>query len=259
MSVLQGELAIELIDVTRRMGREPVLRGVSLEVAPGKLVVLRGANGTGKTTLLRLLATRLRPSSGRAVIFGHELPKSAAAARARLGLLSVVGGSFPMLSARENLELAVSLSGGGARGRADTTEADQSGAEEAGAARSGAGGAAVSVTGPAPSGTRASVTGALQAVGLESAHDKLVRTFSSGMKKRLGLARLLLLDPDLWLLDEPYAALDDAGKRLMDGCVAAAKARGRTVLMASHESDRDQLLPDAVIELKGGTLRMFGA
>ncbi len=216
-------LAIELRDVTRRLGRDLVLRGVNLEVAAGRLVVLRGANGTGKTTLLRLLATRLRPSSGEAFLFGHALPARSQLARARLGLLSVVGGSFPMLDARENLLLALDLAG--RRGAAAPVD----------------------------------VGAALDTVGLASTGGKLVRTFSSGMKKRLALARLLLLDPDLWLLDEPYAALDDAGKLLMDDCVAAARARGRTVFMASHESDRDHLGPDAVLELAGGVLRRLAA
>lgn len=231
MSGGTDELAIELREVTRRMGGEYVLCGVNLEVAAGRLVVLRGSNGTGKTTLLRLLATRLRPAGGQAFVFGHDLTRDGAAARARLGLLSVMGGSFPLLTGRENLELAAALAPGPREGAPRSDMA-------AGGAR---------------------FEGPLAGVGLEQAADKLVRTYSSGMKKRLGLARLLLLDPDLWLLDEPYAALDDLGKRLMDECVAAAKARGRTVFMASHESDRDHLGPDAVIELKGGTLRMFGA
>lgn len=221
MSSAPPPLAIELRDVTRRMGRDFVLRGVNLEIAAGKLVVLRGANGTGKTTLLRLLATRLRPTSGQAFVFGHELPRAGGAARARLGLLNVTGGSFPMLDARENLELAIKLTPG-------------------------AGGAAAGA-----------LDAALAAVGLTAAANKIVRTYSSGMKKRLGLARLLLLDPELWLLDEPYAALDDAGKSLMDECVSGAKARGRTVFMASHESDRDHLGPDAVLELSAGVLRLY--
>lgn len=241
MSAGTTRLAIELREVTRRMGGEYVLRGIDLEVAPGKLVVLRGSNGTGKTTLLRLLATRLRPASGQALVFGHDLTREAAAARARLGLLTVMGGSFPLLTGRENLELASALTPR-QPGHATHGETPQAEPTEVGEGR-------VETTHAA----------ALRRVGLEQAADKLVRTYSSGMKKRLGLARLLLLDPDLWLLDEPYAALDDLGKRLMDECVAAAKARGRTVFMASHESDRDHLGPDAVIELKGGTLRMFGA
>lgn len=210
------KLAIHLEGLTRRMGNQLVLRGVDLEVAPGRLVVLRGGNGAGKTTLLKVLATRLRPTGGRARLFGFDVLKDQADVRRRMGMLSVMGGSYPVLSARENLQMAADLSGK----------------------------------------AREQVEPLLQVVGLTDAADKYVRTFSSGMKKRLGLARLMLIDPDLWLLDEPYAALDDAGKQLVDEVVSGARERGRTLLMASHESDRDALKPDAVLQLHDGRLRL---
>lgn len=213
--------AILLEGVGRRMGRELVLDGVELEIAPGRVVVLRGGNGAGKTTLLRLLATRLRPNRGSGRVFGFDLVKQAADVRRHVGLLSVLGGNYPVLTARENLRLAWTLGGDGQGGSREAALAD-----------------------------------VLARVGLEGAADKLVRTYSSGMKKRLGLARLLLRDPDLWLLDEPYAALDDDGKRLVDEAVASARSAGRTVLMASHESDREGLAPDAVLELAGGRVRL---
>lgn len=214
-----AESALSLRGVVRRMGRETVLNGIDLEVAPGRLVVLRGSNGSGKTTLLRLLATRLRPHAGTATVFGHDIVQRAETVRARIGLLSSSGGSYPVLTATENLSLATSLSG---RGSPDEAAA------------------------------------ALERVGLAAEADKQVRYYSSGMKKRLGLARQLLLDPDLWLLDEPYAALDEDGKRLVDACLTEATTKGRTVMLASHEQDRDQLAPDAVIELADGRLRLVG-
>src|SRR5690606_39657533 len=82
----------------------------------------------------------------------------------------------------------------------------------------------------------------------------LVRSYSSGMKKRVGLARMALLDPNLWLLDGPYAALDDDAKALVDRLVVEARSRGRTVFMASHESDRPELTPDAVLYLAAGRM-----
>lgn len=211
--------AIHLHGLTRRMGNQQVLRGVDLEVAAGRLVVLRGGNGAGKTTLLKVLATRLRPTSGTAKLFGFDVLKEPAEVRSRMGMLSVMGGSYPVLSARENLEMAADMSGK----------------------------------------KREPVGELLQLVGLAEAETKYVRTFSSGMKKRLGLARLMLIDPQLWLLDEPYAALDDAGKQLVDEVVSQAKERGRTLLMASHESDRDALKPDAVLQLHDGRLRLAPA
>lgn len=208
--------AIEISSLTRRMGGQSVLRGVDLEVSAGRLVVLRGGNGAGKTTLLKVLATRLRPTSGTVRLFGYDVLKQQDEVRRRMGMLSVLGGSYPVLSARENLILAADM-----------------------------------VSAP-----RDKIGELLEVVGLTQAANKYVRAYSSGMKKRLGLARLMLIDPQLWLLDEPYAALDDDGKSLVDEVVNGARQRGRTLLMASHESDRHALQPDAVLQLHDGRLRV---
>src|SRR5690606_21354848 len=145
-----GVPAIALENVGRRMGRETVLDGIDLEIAAGRVVVLRGGNGAGKTTLLRMLATRLRPTHGAGRAFGCDLVKHGAEVRRRVGLLSVLGGNYPVLTARENLRLTMALAG-------------------------------------TPDGE--GIDHVLARVRLESAADKLVRTYSSGMKKRLGLAR----------------------------------------------------------------------
>lgn len=202
-----------------------VLRSIDLDVSPGRVVVLRGSNGAGKTTLLKVLATRLRPTAGGGAVFGADLVKQADGVRSNVGFLGVYGGNYPMLTARENLELAGALSAAARR------EPRAQGAPGA-----------------------AAIEAALALVGLSESRHKLVRSFSSGMKKRLGLARLVLTDPRLWLLDEPYAALDDEAKSLVDELVAEARGRGRTVLMASHESDRHQLAPDAVLLLQAGVV-----
>lgn len=210
--------AIQLEGLVRRMGTEQVLKGVDLEIAPSRLVILRGGNGAGKTTLLRVLATRLKPTGGTVKLFGYDVLKSPHEVRQRVGMIGASGGSYPVLSAEENLMLA----------------ADMSGKE------------------------RSEIPGLLDAVGLTDAAKKYVRAFSSGMKKRLGLARLMLLDPQLWLLDEAHAALDDEGKLLVDEVVTAARARGRTIFMASHEQDRATLEPDAVLALADGRVSLMG-
>ncbi len=210
--------AVELDGVGKRYGRELVLRELRLSVTAGRVAVLHGSNGAGKTTLLRLLATRLRPSYGHGRVFGFDLQRHGDEVRRRVGLLSVLGGNYPVLTARENLRLAATLAG---------------------------------VADP-------DLEAALARVGLTAAADRLVRTYSSGMKKRLGLARLLLLDPPLWLLDEPYAALDEAGRVLLDDALTLARQRGRTVLMASHELERSARFADALLELDAGRLRRSG-
>lgn len=211
--------AILLHDLTRRWGGERVLRGISLEVAPGRIVALRGRNGSGKTTLLRILATRLRPSGGRVAIFGHDLIREGSKIRERIAYLSVQGGVYGALTARENLRLAATLAG------ADAARVDD----------------------------------VLERVGLSEHADRPVRVFSSGMKRRVGLARVLLIDADLWLLDEPYASLDEEGRTLVDDLLRGARAEARTVVLASHEPERVAPLVDRILELDEGRLRAHAA
>ena len=215
--------AIELIGLGQRYGLAFVFKDVNLVVSPGKTVVIAGGNGAGKTTLLKVLATRLRPSRGRGRVFGFDLAREGHEVRHHLAYLSVLGGHYPTLTALENLRLAASLY------RHDPRDV-----------------------------TQAELEGKLEAVGLLSARDQLVRTFSSCMKKRLGVARLLLADADLWLLDEPYASLDESGRRLVDDLLVSAKLQGRTVVMASHELEHSAQFADGILQLESGQLRRYG-
>lgn len=211
--------AVELVGLARRYGRSYVLRDVNLAVSAGKTVILRGDNGAGKTTLLRVLSTRLRPSRGGGRVYGFDLVHQADAVRQKVIYLPVFGGSYPMMSALENLRLAATLSH-------------------------------KRVAVPA-------LEACLERVGLLEAKHKLVRTFSSGMKKRLMLARLLLSDAELWLLDEPYAALDAQGQQLVDELLREAKAAGKTVMVAAHELSRVGALADGVLEIAQGRLSHY--
>ncbi len=205
--------AIELRGLARRYGAACVLQDINLKVSPGRTLMLRGGNGAGKTTLLRVLSTRLRPSRGGGSVLGFDLVREAHRVRERVAYLSVFGGAYGALTARENLMLAAKLHG-----------------------------------------KPPHVDSYLEHVGLQHAQGKLVRTFSSGMKKRLGVARVLLSGADLWLLDEPYAALDEAGRELIDALLEAAKVEGKTVIMASHELERSARFADRILDVQGGTL-----
>ena len=211
--------AVELRGLVHGYGGPPVLAGIDLDVAVGRVVALHGPNGAGKTTLLRLLATRLRPVRGHARVLGHDVVRQAHDVRTRVATLAVYGGAYGALSGRENLRLGVALRGGG-----EDPEA---------------------------------VDRALERVGLNAAADHLVRAYSSGMRKRLALARLTLANAPVWLLDEPYAALDEQGQELVDALIAAARDDGRTVLVASHDLPRSLATADAVIEIAGGHLRVM--
>lgn len=222
MKIAEGVNAIEFDGLSRRYGLQFVLQDINLVVTQGKMVVLAGSNGAGKTTLLKVLSTRLRPSKGQGRVFGFDLVKEAKEVRRHVAYLSVLGGHYQTLTALENLRLAATLYGH------DAAEV-----------------------------TTAELEGKLQAVDLFKVKDKAVRTFSSGMKKRLGIARLLMSDADLWLLDEPYAALDEAGRALIDEMLGSAKLQGRTVLMATHAVEHAAQFADSVLNLQNGGLSKF--
>jgi heme exporter protein A len=218
-AVVVGVLAVELYSLARRYGRNYVLKEINLTVSAGKTVILRGDNGAGKTTLLRVLSTRLKPSRGGGKVYGYDLVRQAEEVRRRVVYLPVFGGHYPMMSALENLQLAAKLS----HQRIAVSELEAQ----------------------------------LEQVGLLDARHKLVRTFSSGMKKRLMLARLRLSQAELWLLDEPYTALDEQGQGLVDELLRMAKAQGKTVIMASHELKRAGALGDSILEIAQGRLSHY--
>jgi heme ABC exporter ATP-binding subunit CcmA len=209
--------AIELTHLERRYANNAILSDINLTVTQGKIVLLRGSNGAGKTTLLKILATRLLPSKGGGKIFGFDLVKQATEVRKSMAYLSVFGGHYPALTAFENLNLAAKLY------NLEFTHAE--------------------------------LEGKLEAVGLLNARNKMVREFSSGMKKRLGIAKVILSDAELWLLDEPYTALDEDGQYLIDELLKMAKVDGRTILMTSHDTERSQKFADSVLWLTGGVLK----
>ncbi len=196
----------------------PVLRKLSLQIQRGEFVALLGPNGSGKSTLLRLLCGLSRPTAGTIRIGGWDLPKEAAAVRAQLGLVSHKAILYDTLTAQENLRFFARL-----------------------------------YNLPAASiDTR--ITEMLTQVGLaRRAHD-LVRTFSRGMLQRLSIARALLHNPDILLLDEPYTGLDQDASRVLDDLLRAAHADGRTILMTTHDLSRAAILPTRIIILSRGVI-----
>lgn len=196
----------------------PVLRKLSLQIQRGEFVALLGPNGSGKSTLLRLLCGLSRPTAGTIRIGGWDLPKEAAAVRAQLGLVSHKAILYDTLTAQENLRFFARL-----------------------------------YNLPAASiDTR--ITEMLAQVGLaRRAHD-LVRTFSRGMLQRLSIARALLHNPDILLLDEPYTGLDQDASRVLDDLLRAAHADGRTILMTTHDLSRAAILPTRIVILSRGVI-----
>ena len=186
--------------VVRGFGGVRVLTGVDLTVEAGEVVVLLGPNGAGKTTLLRILALLLAPTGGRLVLFGTDATRAPAALRRRIGYAGHEICCYPDLSGAENLAFYAQLFG---------------------------------VAEPA-----ARIARLLAWAGLDGVGRRPVRTFSRGMSQRLALARALLHEPDLLLLDEPFSGLDpDAVERLQQQLLEL-RAAGHSIVLATHDVDR---------------------
>jgi heme ABC exporter ATP-binding subunit CcmA len=210
------EPVVHLRGAVTLLGRFPALAGIDLDVAAGEIVLLRGPNGAGKTTLLRLCAGLLTVTRGEACVLGHDLAdrRQARAVRRRVGLLGHATGLYDELTVADNVRFW---------GRA---------------------------AGAAPS----DIDGALTACGLDGRLSGLVvASLSSGQRRRTSLACLLARRPELWLLDEPHAGLDQEGRDVLDGLARQAVAAGATVVLSSHELDRAEALAHRVVTIVGGT------
>ena len=202
--------AIELDGLVRRYGDREALAGVTLTLDAGQTLVVFGPNGAGKTTLLRVLATLLRPHGGGARVLGHELPGAGWAVRGHIGFLGHASLLYRDLTARENLRFHARLHG-------------------------------------APA---ARVEELLDAVGLIARADDPVHTYSRGMVQRAAVARCVLHDPELLLLDEPTANLDPHAAELVEPLIGAAS--GRTRVVTSHDPVGGLRGADLALGLRAG-------
>lgn len=205
-------LAVEAHGLVKQFGNRRGLDGVDLEVPADAFLSVFGPNGAGKTTLLRMLALLSRPTRGSLRLLGVDALEDADALRSRVGLISHTSMLYGDLTARENLEFFSSLYGAPDRARIDEL---------------------------------------LRLVELDHRRNDCVRTFSRGMQQRLSIARALINDPELVLLDEPYSGLDPHAAELFDGLIARVRA-GRTFIMVSHDLDRGfELCTHALILARG--------
>ena len=210
------EFALRIERLSRRFGRNWALDSIDLEIERGSTVAVLGPNGAGKTTLFRVLATLLRPSTGRVEVLGSILPGDEDAVRRRTGMLTAAGYVYDELTGLENLRFAALMSG----------------------------------ERPNAAGLRVAIAD----VGLEEAADRRARTYSAGMRKRLELARLMLRPLELILLDEPFVSLDQEGVDLVQAAIQRWKAAGGTVLVASHQVADALRHADRALLLAGGRL-----
>ena len=214
------DLAIQTRDLGKRFGPRPALQGVDLDVPRGTAFGFLGANGAGKTTLIRLLLGLARPSAGSMRLLGHDLPAGRAVALGSVGAIIEEPRFHNHLSGRENLEVHAA-----ARDRSAAARID----------------------------------GALARVGLTARADDRVKAYSLGMRQRLGVARCLIADPELLILDEPMNGLDPAGILEFRTLIRELVAEGRTVLLSSHLLDEVEKTCDAAAIVDEGRIVAQGS
>ncbi len=213
--------AIRLDALVKSFDARPVLRGLTYTLPAGRTLVIFGPNGAGKTTLLRTLATLARPSSGHAWVAGYDVSEEAHEARRRVGYVGHQPHVYEELTARENLLFFAKMYG----------------------LRDGA--------------TRADAL--LERVGLrQRAHDR-VRAFSRGQAQRLALARGIIHDPVVLLLDEPDTGLDQEALALLERLVGERRERGLTTVLTTHHLERGLRLGDEALTLVRGRIAYAGA
>jgi heme exporter protein A len=208
--------AIEIEKLVRHFGERPVLKELTFTVSRGQTLSILGRNGAGKSTLLRILATLLRPHAGKVMLLGEELPRQAWKVRGRIGLLGHEPLLYRDLTGRENLTYHARLH------RVALTRVDE----------------------------------ALTAVGMERRGDDPVRSLSRGMVQRMAVARAILHEPEILLLDEPRSNLDPAAEELIEPLIG--RASGVTRVLTSHDPQAALAEADIVLAIKDGRVDYLG-
>jgi heme exporter protein A len=208
---------VEVEGLARHYGEREALAGVSLSLQPGETLVVFGPNGAGKSTLLRVLATLLRPHAGSVRVLGSALPEESWKVRGRIGLLAHEPLLYRELSARENLRFHARLHGV---------------AQER-------------------------VEDLLEAVAIADRASEPLRALSRGMVQRVAVARTVLHDPELLLLDEPHANLDPLAVELVEPLIGASS--GHTRVICSHDPSGGLAEADIVLGLRAGRAVMTAA
>ena len=209
------EAVIETAGLTKRFGHRTVVDHVDLRVPRGSAFGYLGPNGAGKTTLIRMLLGLTPANKGSMRLLGHPVPAERGIALSRVGALVEEPRFLDHLTGRENLRIIAAVREAEAHGRID---------------------------------------GVLERVGLRDRADERVGRYSTGMRQRLGVARCLLADPELLILDEPANGLDPAGILEFRLMVRALVAEGRTVLLSSHLLDEVEKVCDAVAIVDRGRI-----
>jgi heme ABC exporter ATP-binding subunit CcmA len=207
------DTVIELSGVVAVLGQFPALAGVDLTVQRGEIVLLQGPNGAGKTSLLRVCAGLLPIERGTGHVLGIDLATNREAIRSRVGLLGHANGLYLDLTVMQNLQFWAS-----------TVAA-----------------------------TSSEVSNAMATMRIDGRLAEVKASqLSAGQRRRCALASLIVRRAEIWLLDEPHAGLDAAGRDELDALLRSAVASGATVVLASHERDRALGLATRTVTINGG-------
>jgi len=213
------EYVVETNGLTKLFGERKAVDSVDLRIPSGSAFGYLGPNGAGKTTLIRMLLGLTKPSAGTISLLGRPIPEQRAVALARIGAIVEEPKFHPFLTGRESLRIVAA---------AREPEA------------------------------HARIEGALERVGLQHRANDRVKTYSQGMRQRLGVARCLLADPELLILDEPTNGLDPAGIEEFRGLVRALVDEGRTVVLSSHLLSEVERICDAIAIVDRGRVVVQG-
>ncbi len=211
---------IELDQISKRYGKLDALWNVSFSIPSGSFLTIFGPNGSGKTTLIRILATLLRPTSGTARIVGHDPVQQSGDVRKSIGVVLHQSLLYDTLTARENLSFYGKMFG--------------------------------------VSALNERIDHLLDAVGLTARADDIVRTFSRGMQQRIAIARALLHDPQLLLLDEAFSGLDAHAVTTLRRLLQQFHREGRAIALTTHHYQLGIELATHAALLVNGGLRYFG-
>ena len=207
---------IKVKKLVKAFGSRVVLRGLNLDIAPGDFVTLMGANGAGKTTLMNIISTLSKATAGQVFIGGQDVKDHAAHIRRYIGFVSHKTLLYEDLSAEQNLRFYAKM-----------------------------------YDVPHP---QARIEAVVQQVGLWGRQKDPVRTYSRGMQQRSAIARAILHNPPILLLDEPDTGLDQYAADMLGNLLAAVDAGKRTVLMTSHNLERGLSLGNRVLILMDGKI-----
>ncbi len=210
----KDHVVIRTYDLTKRFKKLTAVDNLNMEVYQGEVFGFLGPNGAGKTTAISILLGLLRPTAGAAEVLGYDIRRQPSQALRRVGAL-VEAAFYPYLSARDNLWVMAQMSGGGVR------------AER--------------------------INEVLELVGLAKRAEDKFKTFSTGMKQRLGLGAALIHDPELLILDEPTNGLDPAGMLEIRQLIGRlAREEGKTIFLSSHLLHEVEQVCDRVLILNQG-------